>query len=347
MYKHLSAVLVVLALSLLAVSPLSAMDGPCTQCDTGSGCICEDPPPLPAIHPCWYCRTDAVFLKRDVRHSAAFAAIDDAVVFTATDLDQPFKGGAEFVIGHAFSDVFSLEASYFGLAHWDETGSVRDAGGQLDSPFTSFGNSLDPNASLFDSKYRVDVHESSRMDNGELNLLCVLPTPPGYMTTSFIVGLRYMRIGEQFDYLSYDASNPAVNVQTVTKNELWGPQIGGLFEVYARNRFWVNFEMKGAICNNASSQRTVAVVTSLPDNNSERSGNSTSFVADFSLTAVCRLTPHVTTRFGYQAIWVSDLAIAAENFSPDSQTLVNGPDWLNRHGDVLYHGPHAGLEFTW
>ena len=347
MYKHLLLIGVVAVVFLTAVSQSVAMDPPCTQC--GDQCICDKPPPLPAIHPCWYFRSDALVLRRDVRHTVPVAAIDGNIVLSAGDLDQPFQAGGEFLIGHTFGDTpFSVEFSYFALAEWDESGAVRDASGELDSPFTNFGSN--PLGAAFDSKYLVDIHETSQLQNGELNLMCVLPTPPSGLTSSFIFGLRYMRVGELFGYSSGGVAAPVnISVATQTRNELLGPQIGGLFEFYAGNRYWVNFAIKGAICNNSARQTTAVSFDCVYQGQSplQRGGSGTSYVADFALTAIWRMTPHLTSRIGYQAIWVGDIAVAAENFSPDYTTLTNGPAWLDRRGEVLYHGPHAGLELTW
>jgi hypothetical protein len=75
--------------------------------------------------------------------------------------------------------------------------------------------------------------------------------------------------------------------------------------------------------------------------------NGTSFLGDLALTLVCRPTPNLTTRIGYQAIWLTGAAIAAKNLNSDVDILTNGPAQLNHRGTVVYHGPHAGIEITW
>jgi len=175
------------------------------------------------------------------------------------------------------------------------------------------------------------------------------------------VGVRYMGINEGFAYLSQsDVSEfdpeavqlgSALWLNTRTNNTLWGPQIGGRFEIYSDHRYWVNFDIKGAICNNSARQVTngnlivAGVETPIY---AERSENRTAYVADFALTVVCRLTPHLTTRIGYQGVWIHGLALGGRNLvAPDVETLLNGPAWLDTDGEVFYHGPVGGLELTW
>jgi len=44
---------------------------------------------------------------------------------------------------------------------------------------------------------------------------------------------------------------------------------------------------------------------------------------------------------------VTGVAVAANNFEPDAGILQFGPAQINHRGQVVYHGPYAGLEFRW
>jgi hypothetical protein len=81
--------------------------------------------------------------------------------------------------------------------------------------------------------------------------------------------------------------------------------------------------------------------------NGDRSDNTTSFVGDLSLMLVYRPTPHLATRIGYQAMWIDGLTLAAQNFAPPADILLNGPPAINVRGNAVYHGPHLGLELSW
>jgi hypothetical protein len=326
-----------------------------------------DPDVILSVPRCpFYFRIEGLALRRDVHGETNFATINDpdTLMLSTRDLDMPFKAGPRILIGHTFNDsVYQVEFSYFALTNWDDAAAVRDATlntyglpGNLFSPFSDFGR----NTPIFGFDYNdeVSIHEFSYMQNAELNLIRLLPMPAERLTAAFIIGARHMMIRERFDYFSHtntvdpgvagDESN-TINVRT--RNELYGAQIGGRFEFYCEQKWWINTELKGAICNNSAGQatdftQTINGVTSGPFSFS-RGQNATSFIGDIAVTAVCRPTPWLTARVGYQAIWVTGVAVAAKNFNPNPGILQFGPAQINHSGQVVYHGPHAGLEFTW
>jgi hypothetical protein len=109
--------------------------------------------------------------------------------------------------------------------------------------------------------------------------------------------------------------------------------------------------MKGAIAQNSAEQTTdyrhadnFGAVTQVFGHQSDRG---TAWVGDIALTVAYRWTPCLTTRFGYQAIWVEGLALANENFQRDVNVLTLGPAQLDHRGSVVYHGPTIGVELSW
>jgi hypothetical protein len=131
---------------------------------------------------------------------------------------------------------------------------------------------------------------------------------------------------------------------------LWGAQIGGRAEFYVQYDCWINFEIKGALCGNSTRQTTTGLLLSPGANQAidqERSDNVTAYVGDLTLELVYRPTRHLATRFGYQAMWVDGLTLAAQNFSPTSQILLLGPPQIITGSKAVYHGPHIGMELSW
>ena len=111
----------------------------------------------------------------------------------------------------------------------------------------------------------------------------------------------------------------------------------------------VPFDGKAALCDDFASRDLQSLIVngatpSVPT--SSLSGNGTTYVGDFGVTVYWRPTEHLTSRIGYQAIWVNGLALAAENFGIDpasGQPAVN----IDRKGTSLYQGPFAGIELGW
>ncbi len=302
------------------------------------------PPRMP-----WYVRTDAVVFTRDANRDVDIASLEvpGNVVLSTRDLDFPFQLGPRILVGRTINECYQVEGSYFDLAQWDDTVAVRNSDALLFSPFIDFGGL--PSTDFNDNNL-ISIRVTSHLRNAEINLRQALPMPPGRAAASFLIGMRYMGIGEGFEYLSESAA--ATNfVRVDTGNELFGAQIGALMEFYKEDCWWINFEIKGAICQNSANQHTT-FTQALAGAASEDfvgavSKNGTAFVGDLALTVLYRWGEHLAARFGYQAIWVDRLALAADNFSTDVGTLIAGPAQLRRDATVVYHGPFAGLEIAW
>jgi len=308
----------------------------------------------------WYVRTDAVVLTRDANRDvdiASFNAFPDVrgdVILSTRDVDFPFQLGPRILIGRTINECYQVEGSYFDLAQSDDSAAVGDLPSRLSSPFTGFGDPAHPGYfalhNIFDFNYFASVRITSYLRNAEINLRRALPMPPGRAAASFLIGMRYMGISEGFEYLtkSVDTTN---FIRVDTGNELLGAQIGAMMEFYKEDCWWINFEAKGAICQNSANQHTTLTQAfaggARVDFPNAVSKNGTAFVGDLALTVLYRWGEHLAARFGYQAIWVDRLALAADNFSTDYGILIAGPAQLRRDATVVYHGPFAGLELAW
>lgn len=365
----------VLALPLLLFLALPAaaqVSGPAPNCcveDTlaQANCQCGRCECCRAIRPPWYFRTEGVFLTRDVdgaRALATFGPDPAKVVLSTTEFDRPFRGGAKLLVGHTFGDSpYGIEFSSFSVSEWLDEMALRDTTqpngfpggvGFLYSPFTDFAT-----VQGFEPYHLVTVREISDLDSQEMNIRHVLPMPTRCLTVSWLLGVRHIGIHEQFNYAGYSGllplpqmpQLPSLGLQTNTGNRMWGPQIGGLFEFYAQHCCWVNFEIKGALLGNSAYQETSGFLANEAplQGLGRREKNTTAFAADFDLTLVYHPTRWLTARIGYQALWVGGLALASDNFNIPDQRLVYGPSPPPIHvdGQVLYHGPHVGLEVHW
>jgi hypothetical protein len=140
------------------------------------------------------------------------------------------------------------------------------------------------------------------------------------------------------------------------QNNLMGFQIGLLkdtlklgqrfeFEGFVNSGIYYN-KVKLSNLQLVSTTQTVADDTATVDINEARVDTSTavindartydeiSYVAEASLTGVCRLNRCWSLRAGYQVLWITDLQLADSAFTGDE----------NRTDDLLFHGWHAGIE---
>jgi len=309
----------------------------------------------------WYFAADGGGLVRQLTREVNFAAAANLTntVLSTRDLDADFKMAGHFLVGHSLNECFQIEGVFTGVAAADNTATVRNTtrnslGGQgiLSSPFGGFGSSA---VSGLDFNDFAQIHYHSSLRGAELNIRRQVPMPPDRLMASVIFGVRYLDLPEGFDYLTHsNAPTPGGARNTIhvaTDNQMVGPQIGTLFEMYIDNRWWMNFEAKAAVLNNRARQSTLFNNVSHTAFAGEFAfsdhGDHTAFAGELDLTFVYRWSPGLITRLGYQALFMSGVALATENLGTSITLLTQGPAQLNHDGSILYHGPYAGIEFGW
>ena len=310
---------------------------------------------MPVVHP-----LDGVALQRDSLHTTPFAAAVNTgnIVLTTDDLDFPLKAGGQFLIGHTINAWNRIEFSYMVSEHWSDSEFVRDETvnnqggfGNLFSPFTQFGN---PPVLGLDFNNLISIEQVSTFQTAELNWRHYLDMPPGRLTVSTLLGVRCMEIREHFGYHSVsDVPAPQGSQNTVvtdTGNYLLGVQIGATMEFYVEGPWWVNFEIKGAMCENRAAESTDFQHIDQNGNPTEylnhRDHVGTSWIGDIAATVVYRFSPRASARFGYQALFVEDVALANVNALQDinfQSVSVLGP---GRAPPELQHGLSRAVRRT-
>lgn len=288
-------------------------------------------------------------------------------VLSTNDIDPEFNPGMRILLGVALGDYYRLEGSYFGSYTWSDTAVVRhnDTGdGNLVSIFSNFGN---PNGapglyplpqaaftpvSGVDNNTFGSLSLSSKMNNGEINLRRRMELPLDRVViteASCLVGLRYMNIREDMSLLTV-SDQPAANTQnsaTVgTNNDMFGLQLGGTGQMLVRDMAWIDFTVKGGMLFTKSDNtvNSLIQVGGVPTAGSQTaSEDGTAFIGDLSLQFNYQFAPSWTARAGYNAMWLSGVALASRNLSGDPNALLFGPGTVDHDGNVVYHGPNIGL----
>ncbi len=317
----------------------------------------------------WYVQADGAALRRNPVRGVDFAATEVLptgtgvtpvnIVLSTSDFNYDFAGAGHILIGHTLNECYQIEGSYTNVGESENIAAVRDntpnvlgGTGNLFSPFGGFGTN--PIAGL-DYNNFAQIHYISSLQTGELNIRRQLPMPPEKLSVSILFGVRYVGLPEDFYYdttSDVPAPHGATNsIHVATTNQLVGPQIGALFEFFVENRWWVNFEMKAAVMNNRAEQSTtyhnVDSQGVAHDYSGSEEENHTSFAGELDLAFVYRWSPHFTTRLGYQALWLTGMALAPDNLNTNIDILTQGPAQLNHGSGTLYHGPFAGLVVGW
>lgn len=236
-------------------------------------------------------------------------------------LDSDFAAGGRITVGLAFADWYRLEFSSYSCDSWSDTVAVQDAGA---AEFHSLGFS----AQLAD----VQLNLRRRM--------AIAQNPHYTAEASTILGLRYVRIDDDLNYFS-SVGVPATTDQAVVDadNDLFGVQLGFLLQVLARERAWVDFEVKGGIFSNQAEVNSThthnGVATPFAGTETR-----TSFMGDLSLMFNYQFAPAWTFRAGYNAMWLTGLALASANTSADASLP---PLSVHHDGNTVYHGPLLGV----
>jgi hypothetical protein len=221
-----------------------------------------------------------------------------------------------------------------------------------------------------EQKYSV----STEIHNFELNLrLCPRGRPdqlvlhpngrwrrecqPG-MLMSYLVGIRYMTIGDGF--LLHSQGTVDVNDQSFatsadqnvqTQNDLLGLQFGAAFNFQHCNWDWNAHVKVGPYLNFADNDQII--VNHVPDGYplSDVLFNDhffvrrqkAAFVGEVGFSADYKFRPNLIGRAGYDFMWVTGLALAPEQVEFSYAPVGK----INCNGSILAHGIELGLEWRW
>ncbi len=307
---------------------------------------CEPMPRAP-----WYVSSDGLAMQRIFSGLGPAATLgmspSGSVALSQQSLDDPFQAGIRMLAGHTFEETpYQVEVSYFWLNPLATYAQAASTTGNLFSPFTNFGATVD---SSVDNNSFVEIHLVSRLEGGEFNLKSQLPLPEGDPNIALFFGVRHIGLREEFDYTSTPTGNPnPVTVHAHTNNNIWGPQIGGQVD-YGHQDVWLHFEGRAAICNNEADRELEASIAGTNATHPRLSDSGTAMAADISAAIVWHPTAALSARVGYQALWIDQVALAARNFISDPATLTNplADPPVNRRGTLIYQGPFAGLQLNW
>ncbi len=285
------------------------------------------------------------------------------IALSTSNFNYDFAAMGRGVVGCSIGECFQIEGVYQGVSQSENMAAVRnntpnEFGGEgiLLSPFGYFG--IDPVLGL-DYNNLAQIRYTSSLQSIELNVRRKMPLQPERLSASILFGVRYIGLPEDFNYLTESdvnsggtiaPSGATNNIHVRTTNDMIGPQIGALFEFYCENRWWVNFEMKAAVLNNRARQSTAyhnVDAGVVHDYAGTCQGDHTAFAGDLNLAFVYRWSPHFSTRLGYQALWLTNQALAPDNLNTDIDILTQGPAQLNHSAGTLYHGPFAGVTLGW
>lgn len=168
-----------------------------------------------------------------------------------------------------------------------------------------------------------------------------------------LAGVRWLEIEDHMFLTAANGIPPAapttVNNTTInTYNSMIGGQGGGRFSMSKGLFTWEGTGKAGLFYNNGSMQsRTqVGAPAATPATNQAKS-DCESFVGELNTMLTFRPTASVALRAGYQVMWICNTALAVDQFFNGTSIYTAGARSLNDRGDIILHGPSAGVDVRW
>jgi hypothetical protein len=302
----------------------------------------------------WYATADFAPLTVDHLDGFPLASIgpNGPVVLSTEDLRTEFAAGGKFTLGRRIFDCYRLEGTYLGYHTWDDARIVTNADvnalgglGNLSTFLSGFDTPIAPG---LDGANFASAAIRTNFQSGELNLRYWGDMPPGPLDVSLLVGVRYIRIGEFFEFNSQaDLPGPGGttnNLQSAVTNDMWGAQLGIEFSVLVTARWWFDVDLKGGIYNDRVNVETIGAQNGVSDLFTV-TRDRTAWVGDIAVIGNWQMTPYCTFRIGYQAIFMNGLSLAQDQLAATMFNNAIGP--VADRGKIAYHGPILGLGATW
>lgn len=315
-------------------------------------------------------QTTPVFEETDI---VSTLGISGTPVLRTTDLNfDELRYGLELIGNIQTGPGSNVEVRYFGLNNWNDTRRATSNDPNLFSVFSVYGTDpggIDPGFDDTDRSFIHQISYDSKFDNGEVNYH---RRWMGYISAiqgSWFGGIRYFELDEDFGFSAVGSFDNTFtfdqlrffNMDTQTRNQLVGVQLGGNIWVNLIPGIAIGNEVRAGIYNNHSKVETFVYANSVPGGPLEPGASevlrkdAAAFVVEYSAQAVYRLTYSWSVRGAYNLLYVDQVALAPENFNARDMTnalpnSVFGPNrhaFINADGHALYHGFSVGAEFLW
>lgn len=327
----------------------------------------------------WYMDIDAVIMTRtwdnDGRRLVFESSVSDERLLTRDrklgESSPDADGSARLAIGRfLFRDTknrdHTAEMVVLGGAEWVDQGRIEAGAFPLlipneltegvfpnTLPSFSFADEMSYSYSSHFNSFEWNYNVTQRMRKDQMELTpsgtWVRKASPGW-TQSYLAGLRYFELQEDFDWLANDiasigaGASGEMNVRT--SNNLFGVQFGhGL--TYETDRWNVSlFSKHGMYVNDARSTHDLTFTNNpngTADNfSNEGHENSLNYLLQAGVTGRYHIRPNISLRVGYELMYITGLALAPNEISFDGTQSLAGTS-----GDVFYRGFTFGSEFFW
>ncbi len=315
--------------------------------------------------PRWYdFSLEYMYLQRETTASPTTdftsAGVAGPIVLSTDDLDFDASHSFRFTAMIQAGAGSNWEFNYFGLHFFDSEATVSDPTNSLFSVFSDFGTNPFLGFEGTDESDFQAIRYNSDFDNFEINFRQRWTAPNCRYQGSWLAGVRYFKLEENFLYLTQadtfggvPGPRQTVAFTTDTYNSLTGAQIGGDLWACIVPGIKVGGEVKAGVYGNyagvdniiTSSEAALPFVEEL--NRSD-----VAFIGEANLQALYRISYNWTLKFGYTLLYADGVALAPNNFNTTPPAVLfptpeNRTAFLDMNNSVFYHGFTGGVEFLW
>ncbi len=289
------------------------------------------------------------------------AGINGPTVIGTDNLDFNKEAGMRLIGRYDVGALTLLEVGYSGLFEWGSVQQVNDAGGIFFTPFSNFGVGFDTNGdgipdqavggaglNSTEAATSVRVESLSELHNAEISFRRYWIGYHPRVTGTLLMGARYTRLTEDLNINTIAIGS--AQFATQTENNLVGFQLGGDVWIAVRQGIRIGGQGKAGIYNNRMESAANISSTDLAGPLSEFvRGDRVSFIGEGGVSMICDVLPSVSLRAGYDVLFINTVALASNNFNFDNAPFLGGTrsPFLIEESSALYHGFHAGMEYTW
>lgn len=285
----------------------------------------------------------------------------------STNLKQNFSPGFRLGAAYHVDSKHDLLLSFFQIGDWNSTRSIgpdnpldwlvmRSPGGFFQTQdFTYQSMTWDYSTKL----YNAELNMQKKFSNGitmlagfrwlqlHENLQGTIP-PPDHIQPTW---KSYPKA--DLAYVAWFENQPGTPAPTYppfwntsTTNNLYGLQIGMIGKLFKHKHFSLTGLIKiGWYLNHASESTEVSIAKVMY--NSGALSNHLAFASELCLQCKYQVANGIALKFGYEALLVTDVALAPGQIQKTYSTLTSvNALGVGSNSHVLFHGATAGLELS-
>jgi len=272
-----------------------------------------------------------------------------ATLLSVGDLNPGVGGGVRALFGYRLHDCWALELGYLGVFDQSANASVIQ---QENQEGLLLPGDLGLAVNNFYFANRIDASYSSSLHSAEANLVCCnccCECDNNCRSMEWLVGFRYLNLGENFSLTSYDDAESVSTYAVRTRNQLYGAQVGGRLRRCV-GRWSFEGTGKAGLFGNDARQYSDAIVD-FPDNFEVRpatwaSRTQVAFAGELNFTGIYQINNVWGLRAGYNLLWLEGLALAPDQLDFTNLDGISGTG-IASSGGVFMHGVSVGLEARW